>query len=149
MCIRDSDASRAVLLATISVIHVMTFQLMQHIAQTPKARANDFLSVCLELFFGELGVLIPLIESVMQKESSNFATLLSEEDWESWCATCLPAGYRRSRASADRHQKPGKAGIIYLTDYGIGSTSMIVWDVIVRSGYTAQVTIDKIYDIYG
>lgn len=122
----ERDASRAVLLATISVIHVMTFQLTQHIAQTPKARANDFLSVCVELFFGELGVLIPLIESVMQKESSNFATLLSEEDWERWCATCLPAGYRRSRASADRHstRKPGKAGIIYLTDYGIGSTSM-------------------------
>jgi hypothetical protein len=31
----------------------------------------------------------------------------------------------------------------------IGSTLMIVWDVIVRSGYTAQVTIEKIYDIYG
>jgi hypothetical protein len=123
------DASRAVLRATISVVHVMTFQLTQHIAQLPEERASDdlvkTLIVCLELVFGELGVLIPFIESVVQKESSKFATMLATEDWEHWCGTCLPGGYRRSTKSEDRHlRKPGKAGITYLTENGVGSTSM-------------------------
>ena len=43
-----------------------------------------------------------------------------------------------------------KSVISLVAEGRIGSTLMIVWDVIVRSGYTAQkVTIDKIYDIYG
>ena len=42
-----------------------------------------------------------------------------------------------------------KSVISLVAEGRIGSTLMIVWDVIVRSGYTAQVAIDKIYDIYG
>jgi hypothetical protein len=42
-----------------------------------------------------------------------------------------------------------KSVISLVAEGRIGSTLMIVWDVIVRSGYTAQVTIEKIYDIYG
>jgi hypothetical protein len=124
------ETSRAVLRATVSVVHVMTFQLTHHIAQLTGARASDdlikALSVCLELVFGELGVLISFIESVVRKESSNFATLLATEDWEHWCGTCLPGGYRRSTVSENGYstRKHGKAGITYLTENGVGSTSM-------------------------
>ena len=128
--IKKRDTSRCLLRAATSIVHVLAFQLPQFTAQAAqpdllKNSAEIQLRGCLELIFGELAVLIPLIESTMRLEFSESSKLLASEDWESWCGVCLSGGHRsvtqrRCDASTGNIYK---AGILFLIEHGVGSAS--------------------------
>ena len=126
ICKRDD--SRAVLRSATSIVHVMAFQLSQFVAHGQTEDVNCPVSIlrdCLELVFGELKLLVPLLEATMEENLIERSRLQACDDWEKWCGACLPGGFRSSKSRNNTLTKRFcEAGIAYLYEHGVGLSPM-------------------------
>jgi hypothetical protein len=120
------DSSRSVLQAATSILHVMCFQLSHFVTRNSSDAFFEAFDGCLKVVVGELDVLIPLVESVMQEEFKENSELFASADWESWCGICLSDGYKSPKMNVEGSplNEYYRAGILYMNEHGTVSSTV-------------------------